>query len=808
MKQLITFFFLFVLLLKFGFLSAQTDTLVGWNFPNNPDNNIADKGIAANITKTIINTASGTTVYNATGATTSAASNTNWATGSGVKYWEVEFSTLGYNNVTVQSKQRSSNTGPRDFKVQYKVGLTGIWTDVAGATILDSNDWVHGVLPATALPAETFNQPSVYLQWIMTSDISANSLTVATTGTSRMDDLFVIGNQISNAAEIISLDIPTQVSSTVISATGNVNVVMPFGTNLTALVPAITLSAGATISPISGIAQNFSAPFNYTVTASDGTTTKLWTVTVTVQAGSNAAEIVTFDIPTQLSSTVNSLASTVSVVMPLGTNLTTLIPAITLSTGAAISPLSGVSQDFTSAVLYTVTAEDGSTTKIWTVNVSIQANNQAEIITFNIPSQISSTVNSLASTVSIVMPFGTNVTTLIPTITLSTGATVSPLSGAVQDFTTSVTYIVTAEDATTTKTWTVNVTVQAGSSAAEIITFDITGQTSSTVNSLSGTVDIVMPSGSVVIALVPTITISANAAIAPNTGISQDFTLPVTYIVTAEDGTIKNWTVTVTVAKTTIVEWNFPNNPDDNIADGGITANLTKTILTNATGTVSYTNTGATTFAVNVTGWEAGIDTKFWEIEFTTASYQNITLESKQRGSNTGPRDFKVQYRIGTTGVWTDVPNTNIADTSNWTMGVLPETALPVETENQSSVYLRWIMTSDISANGTIVASTGTGRIDDIIVRGVLITNNNEVKLNNSFSFSLYPNPANEYVNLILNNNLNTDLSFELISIDGKVLLKEKLQNNIISLKGISSGIYFIKVVSSGRVNIQKLIVN
>lgn len=807
MRRFITFSFFFLIIS--GILSAQTDTIVGWNFPNNPDDNIADKGIAANITKTITNTASGTAVYSVAGVTTFAASNTNWATGTGVKYWEVEFSTQGYNNVTIQSKQRSSNTGPRDFKVQYKVGLTGTWTDVPGATILDSNDWVHGVLPATALPSETFNQASVYLQWIMTSDIAANSTTVATTGTSRIDDIFVIGNQISNAAEIVSFDIPLQVSSTVISATGSVNIIMPFGTNLTALVPSITLSPGATISPLSGVAQDFSAPINYTVTAGDGTTTKLWTITVTVQAGSNAAEIVTFDIPSQLSSTVNSAASTVDVVMPLGTNLTTLIPAITISTGAVISPLSGVSQDFTSAVLYTVSAEDGSTTKIWTISVTIQANNQAEILTFDVPSQISSTVNSLASTVNIVMPFGTNVTALIPTITISTGATVTPLSGVVQDFTSNVTYTVTAEDATTIKTWTVNVTVQAGSTAAEIITFDIAGQTSSTVNSASSTVDIVMPSGTNVTALVPTITISANATIAPNTGVSQDFSLPVSYVVTAEDGTTtKNWTVTVTVAKTTIVEWNFPNNPDDNIADGGITANLTKTIITNATGTVSYTNTGATTFAVNVTGWDAGVDTKYWEVEFTTSGYQNLSLESKQRASNTGPRDFKVQYRIGAAGVWTDVPNTNITDTSNWTKGALPETSLPSQVENQSSVYLRWIMTSDVSANGTTVASTGTARIDDIIVRGNLITNNNEIELNNSFfSFTLYPNPATESVSLISNNNSNTDMEIELISIDGKVLLKQNLQNNILSLKNISSGVYFIKVVSEEKVNIQKLVI-
>ncbi|HET9055976.1 MAG TPA: PQQ-binding-like beta-propeller repeat protein [Chitinophagaceae bacterium] len=43
---------------------------------------------------------------------------------------------------------------------------------------------------------------------------------------------------------------------------------LPFGTNLINLIPEITIK-GATISPASGIAQNFSSPITYTVTAQD-----------------------------------------------------------------------------------------------------------------------------------------------------------------------------------------------------------------------------------------------------------------------------------------------------------------------------------------------------------------------------------------------------------------------------------------------------------------------------------------------------------------------------------------------------------
>ncbi len=895
MKHLTLFSLLFFFFIKFSGLSAQVDTLVGWNFPNNPDDNIADAGIAANLTKTITNTASGTTIYTATGVTTFAASNTNWTTGTGTKYWEVEFSTQGYNNVTVQSKQRSSNTGPRDFKVQYKVGLAGTWTDIAGATILDSNDWVHGILLPTLLPSETFDQASVYVRWIMTSDIAANGTVVATAGTSRIDDIYLKGSLISADAEILTFDIPAQISSTVNSLAGTVDIVMPYGTNVTALTPSITISAGATISPVSGVSQDFTNPVPYIVTASDGITTKNWTVTVTVQPASTEAEIISFNIPAQLSGNINSLAATVDIVMPLGTNLTALIPAITVSTGASISPVSGVAQDFTNPVLYTVTAQDGITTKTWTVTVTIQANNQAEILTFDIPSQVSSTIDGLGATVDIVMPFGTNVTNLTPSITLSQGATVSPVSGIVQNFTSPVNYVVTAEDGVTTKNWTVNVSVQPGSSAAEIITFDIPGQTSSIVNSLSSTVDILMPSGTDVTNLTPAITISANATILPNTGIGQDFTLPVTYVVTAEDGaTTKSWTVTVTVAQTTIVEWNFPNNPDDNIADGGIAANLSKTVTTTATGTLTYTFAGASTSSISSTGWDAGMDSKYWEIEFTTAGYKDITLASKQRSSSTGPKDWKIQYKIGNSGLWADVPGANVTDSNDWVHGVYPETMLPSGTFNKPSVYIRWIMTSDVAVNLSAVGSAGTSKMDDIIVKGLPAGINNEAEIyafdisgqvssvinstssavtvtmpfgtdvtnlvpaivtsvnatifpnsgvsqdytlpvvytvtaedgittkdwtvtvdvltsaeiiNDEIDFVLYPNPASEEVYFNFKEKLISDLKIELISVDGKVLLNEKPQNNSILLNGISPGVYFVKIIKSDSEMIQKLIV-
>jgi len=53
------------------------------------------------------------------------------------------------------------------------------------------------------------------------------------------------------------------------------------GTDVSNLAPSIILSAGATVNPASGVAQNFNGLFTYTVTAEDGETAQDWVVTVT-----------------------------------------------------------------------------------------------------------------------------------------------------------------------------------------------------------------------------------------------------------------------------------------------------------------------------------------------------------------------------------------------------------------------------------------------------------------------------------------------------------------------------------------------
>lgn len=96
-----------------------------------------------------------------------------------------------------------------------------------------------------------------------------------------------------------------------------------------------------------------------------------YTGNLTVNPGSSKA-INAFDfkgLNPNVTGTINEAGKTISLTVPYGTDVTSLVPTIT-HTGTSISPDTGVVQDFTSPVEYTVAAEDGSTQK-YTVTVTV-----------------------------------------------------------------------------------------------------------------------------------------------------------------------------------------------------------------------------------------------------------------------------------------------------------------------------------------------------------------------------------------------------------------------------------------------------
>ena len=101
-----------------------------------------------------------------------------------------------------------------------------------------------------------------------------------------------------------------------------------------------------------------------------------------------------------------------------------------------------------------------SDTVILTVNADLSV--EAEILNFEITNQIgNSIINSANGTIDILMPNAVALNSLIPQITISEGASINYNQGTPQSFVNPVTYVVTAENGQTTKTWIASVSTDA-----------------------------------------------------------------------------------------------------------------------------------------------------------------------------------------------------------------------------------------------------------------------------------------------------------------------------------------------------------
>lgn len=104
----------------------------------------------------------------------------------------------------------------------------------------------------------------------------------------------------------------------------------------------------------------------------------------------------------------------------------------------------------------------------------------------------------------------------------------------------------------------------AQSSAKDILTFTIPGQTASSIS--GSTISVTVPTGTDVTSLVPTFTISPLATATPLTGVARNFTAPQTYTITAQNLTTKTYTVTVTLSSSPYADW--AANPTQGLTTG------------------------------------------------------------------------------------------------------------------------------------------------------------------------------------------------------------------------------------------------
>ena len=139
----------------------------------------------------------------------------------------------------------------------------------------------------------------------------------------------------------------------------NIVAMVPSDTDVTNLVPVISVSNKATVDPASGMPQDFTQPVSYTVTAEDGSQAVYSAMVIKVK--SSEKRILSFRFNAlDLDATIDESSKEITATVPMGTDVSALVPTITVSNGASIDPVSGIATDFTQPVTYTVTAEDGS----------------------------------------------------------------------------------------------------------------------------------------------------------------------------------------------------------------------------------------------------------------------------------------------------------------------------------------------------------------------------------------------------------------------------------------------------------------
>lgn len=321
-----------------------------------------------------------------------------------------------------------------------------------------------------------------------------------------------------------------------------INVTVPASTDLTNVVAEGEISPLATVNPSFASITNFSIAVTFTVT-SENLDINIYTVNaVNAVLLSSAKSLTGFNLLNQASTpTISGL--NVSVALPFGASLTNLTATGEISLGASVTPDLATILDYSSPVLFTVTAENMTDFDVYTVTAfNLPGSSENSILGFSVVGQVGATTIS-GNDISVKMPFGTNLTSITPLVTVSAFANYSPTTAT--DFTNVVNYVVTAQGGQL-NTYNVSISNIAGSSAKAITAFNILGQSGLT--TISGTtISLNVPFGTSLNALTATGTISSLATVNPSFSTAINYSSGFVFTVTAQDLSKEYYSVSINV---------------------------------------------------------------------------------------------------------------------------------------------------------------------------------------------------------------------------------------------------------------------
>jgi len=251
---------------------------------------LADQGVQTAGTLFSANHASSSTSWtNLTGnGSLKSVSSNNWAVGD---YWQFKVNTLNYNNLAVSVEQTGSGTGPSTFKLQYSLNGTS-YTDLPGGTYsLDTGSWSSTLYKSAAVRSFDLsslislnNKSEVYVRLVNVNTTSNGSGTVATGGTSRIDNFVLTGVACNATAGI----------------TNNTGV-----TKVTCSVPSIALTATGG----SGYSWSNGLTVVGTTDSLDVTSAGTYTVTVTNTNGCSSTATIVITQDTEATSSTETITA-------------------------------------------------------------------------------------------------------------------------------------------------------------------------------------------------------------------------------------------------------------------------------------------------------------------------------------------------------------------------------------------------------------------------------------------------------------------------------------------------------------------
>lgn len=315
------------------------------------------------------------------------------------------------------------------------------------------------------------------------------------------------------------------------------------------------------------------------ITAEDGITVKTYSVIINNETVSNTKQLLTFGFnrssnigwgftwpDSVYSGSIDQELKRINVVVPYNTNLYQLRAYFTKSIYSCVSiaesngtftpQTSEINiNNYSNALTYVVTAEDGTQERYEVVISKIPAKTGNDLIDFRLTLVDCFGVRYIVpgiytdTNIAVSVKYGTNLSTLFSSFTVSDGAIVTPATGII-NFTNPVNIVVTSQ-AGVAKTYTITVTARPENGEKKLLSFgfdsdynislnsDIVGS----INEITKTVELFVPRATDINNLKASFTISNGAVIMHNNilqinGVTvNDFITPVVYTIWAENCT-------------------------------------------------------------------------------------------------------------------------------------------------------------------------------------------------------------------------------------------------------------------------------